>query len=196
MRLSARLKFLEQRDQVPQAAAEAIQAPADENIELAARGVPHERVERGPAILGTAHAAIDVLGSRPAARIDSDIPNVIPSRQAPRAEAKAASRTRKTSTGRCQTLQLHLCGRAHCEATIMGVHTPHRQTASTSTTSPAIAMDMKRRTGFGIVAGTTSNPTCRETAYEHRGTPAWEQRKEAVRDAWDRVAGNRPVGAR
>jgi hypothetical protein len=33
-------------------------------------------------------------------------------------------------------------------------------------------------------------------SYEHRGTSTWEQIKDAVRDAWDRVTGNRPVGAR
>jgi hypothetical protein len=32
--------------------------------------------------------------------------------------------------------------------------------------------------------------------YEHRGTSTWEQMKDAVRDAWDRVTGNRPVGTR
>jgi len=34
------------------------------------------------------------------------------------------------------------------------------------------------------------------SSYEHRGTSTWEQMKQAVRDAWDRVTGNRPVGAR
>jgi hypothetical protein len=32
--------------------------------------------------------------------------------------------------------------------------------------------------------------------YEHRGTSTWEQMKDAVRDAWDRVTGKRPVGTR
>ena len=32
--------------------------------------------------------------------------------------------------------------------------------------------------------------------YEHRGTSTWEQMKDAVRDAWDRITGNRRVGAR
>jgi hypothetical protein len=32
--------------------------------------------------------------------------------------------------------------------------------------------------------------------YEHRGNSTWEQIKDAVRDAWDRVTGNRPVGTR
>jgi hypothetical protein len=32
--------------------------------------------------------------------------------------------------------------------------------------------------------------------YEGRGTSTWEQMKAAVRDAWDRVTGNRPVGTR
>ena len=32
--------------------------------------------------------------------------------------------------------------------------------------------------------------------YEHRGKSTWEQMKDAVRDAWDRVTGHRPVGAR
>jgi hypothetical protein len=32
--------------------------------------------------------------------------------------------------------------------------------------------------------------------YEHRGTSTWEQVKDAVRDAWDRVTGKHPVGAR
>jgi hypothetical protein len=34
------------------------------------------------------------------------------------------------------------------------------------------------------------------SAYEHRGSSTWEQMKDAVRDAWDRVTGNRPVGTR
>jgi hypothetical protein len=33
-------------------------------------------------------------------------------------------------------------------------------------------------------------------SYEHRGTSTWEQMKAAVRDAWDRITGNRHVGAR
>jgi hypothetical protein len=32
--------------------------------------------------------------------------------------------------------------------------------------------------------------------YEHRGDSTWEQMKDAVRDAWDRVTGKRPVGTR
>ncbi len=32
--------------------------------------------------------------------------------------------------------------------------------------------------------------------YEHRGQSTWEQVKDAVRDAWDRVTGHHPVGAR
>jgi hypothetical protein len=32
--------------------------------------------------------------------------------------------------------------------------------------------------------------------YEHRGTSTWEQVKDAVRDAWDRITGKRPVGTR
>jgi hypothetical protein len=32
--------------------------------------------------------------------------------------------------------------------------------------------------------------------YEHRGTSTWQQVKDAVRDAWDRVTGHHPVGAR
>ena len=34
------------------------------------------------------------------------------------------------------------------------------------------------------------------TAYKHRGSSTWEQMKDAVRDAWDRITGNRSVGAR
>lgn len=34
------------------------------------------------------------------------------------------------------------------------------------------------------------------SSYEHRGTSTWEQVKDAVRDAWDRITGNRPVGTR
>lgn len=33
-------------------------------------------------------------------------------------------------------------------------------------------------------------------AYEYRGTSTWEQMKDAVRDAWDRVTGRRSVGMR
>jgi hypothetical protein len=33
-------------------------------------------------------------------------------------------------------------------------------------------------------------------SYEHRGSSTWEQVKDAVRDAWDRVTGHRPVGTR
>ena len=32
--------------------------------------------------------------------------------------------------------------------------------------------------------------------FEHRANATWEQVKDAVRDAWDRVTGNRPVGVR
>src|SRR5215211_526614 len=32
--------------------------------------------------------------------------------------------------------------------------------------------------------------------YEHRGTSTWEQVKDAVRDAWDRVMGRHPVDTR
>lgn len=31
--------------------------------------------------------------------------------------------------------------------------------------------------------------------YKYRGASAWEQVKDAVRDAWDRVTGHRHVGA-
>jgi hypothetical protein len=33
-------------------------------------------------------------------------------------------------------------------------------------------------------------------SYEHRGSSTWEQVKDAVRDAWDRVTGQRHTGAR
>jgi len=33
-------------------------------------------------------------------------------------------------------------------------------------------------------------------SYEHRGGSTWEQMKDAVRDAWDRVTGHHTVGAR
>jgi hypothetical protein len=33
-------------------------------------------------------------------------------------------------------------------------------------------------------------------SYQYRGSSTWDQIKDAVRDAWDRVTGNRPVGAR
>jgi hypothetical protein len=33
-------------------------------------------------------------------------------------------------------------------------------------------------------------------SYQGRGTSTWEQMKDAVRDAWDRVTGKRHVGAR
>ena len=33
-------------------------------------------------------------------------------------------------------------------------------------------------------------------SYEHRGDSTWEQVKDAVRDAWDRVTGNRPMHTR
>ena len=32
--------------------------------------------------------------------------------------------------------------------------------------------------------------------FEHRANATWEQMKDAVRDAWDRVTGNRLVGVR
>lgn len=32
--------------------------------------------------------------------------------------------------------------------------------------------------------------------YEHRGMSTWDQMRDAVRDAWDRVRGRKPVGAR
>jgi hypothetical protein len=34
------------------------------------------------------------------------------------------------------------------------------------------------------------------STYAQRGTSTWEQMKAAVRDAWDRVTGHKPVGAR
>ena len=34
------------------------------------------------------------------------------------------------------------------------------------------------------------------TSYEHRGSSPWEQVKDAVRDAWDRVTGRRHAGVR
>ena len=33
-------------------------------------------------------------------------------------------------------------------------------------------------------------------SYEHRGSSTWEQVKDAVRDAWDRVTGSRHAGVR
>ena len=33
-------------------------------------------------------------------------------------------------------------------------------------------------------------------SYKHAGASTWEQMKDAVRDAWDRITGKRPVGAR
>ena len=33
-------------------------------------------------------------------------------------------------------------------------------------------------------------------SYERRGMSTWEQMKDAVRDAWDRVTGKRPVSTR
>jgi hypothetical protein len=32
--------------------------------------------------------------------------------------------------------------------------------------------------------------------YEHRGQSTWQQMKDAVRDAWDRLTGNVPAGTR
>ena len=32
--------------------------------------------------------------------------------------------------------------------------------------------------------------------FEHRGQSTWEHMKAAVRDAWDRVTGHRPVSSR
>ena len=32
--------------------------------------------------------------------------------------------------------------------------------------------------------------------YKNRGDSTWEQMKDAVRDAWDRIAGKRPLSAR
>lgn len=32
--------------------------------------------------------------------------------------------------------------------------------------------------------------------YQYRGTSTWQQMKDAVRDAWDRVMGRRPVNTR
>ena len=33
-------------------------------------------------------------------------------------------------------------------------------------------------------------------SYQHRGTSTWQQVKDAVRDAWDRVTGRRPANVR
>jgi curved DNA-binding protein CbpA len=34
------------------------------------------------------------------------------------------------------------------------------------------------------------------STYQHRGDSTWEQIKDAVRDAWNRVTGHHPVGSR
>jgi hypothetical protein len=61
------LQVLEQRDQVPQIASEAIQPPADHDVEPAASGVLREVIQRGPAILRAADSPVHVLVPRPAA---------------------------------------------------------------------------------------------------------------------------------
>jgi len=49
---------------------EAVEAPADDDIESASLDVTDQVVERRPTILGAADAAVDVLGGGPAPRLD------------------------------------------------------------------------------------------------------------------------------
>src|SRR5713101_5221755 len=60
-----RLKLLEQRDEMFQVAAEAIESPAHDDVKLPAARIDDEAIERRPAVLRPAHAAVNVLGQRP-----------------------------------------------------------------------------------------------------------------------------------
>jgi hypothetical protein len=65
-----RLKLVEERDQVLQAATEPIEAPADQHIEPPPLGIGQELIERGAPVLRSAYAAVYELGSGPSARFD------------------------------------------------------------------------------------------------------------------------------
>jgi hypothetical protein len=55
-------QFIEQQDQVPQVAPEAIQSPAQDGVDVAALRVRLQGIQRRPALLCAADAVIDVLG--------------------------------------------------------------------------------------------------------------------------------------
>jgi hypothetical protein len=65
-----RLEIFEQRDQVLQIAAQAIEPPAHHDIEAPSSGVGQQLIERGASILRPAYATIHVLDGRPAASGD------------------------------------------------------------------------------------------------------------------------------
>src|SRR5205823_723874 len=66
-----RLEFFQQRDQVLQVPAEAIQAPAADDTESASFGVDDHAIECRPAVFRTTDPAIDIFDCRgPSARVD------------------------------------------------------------------------------------------------------------------------------
>ena len=81
-----RLQFFEQRDQVAQIAAEAIEAPDDEDIEPATSSVDEQAIKRRPAVLRPADAAVDVLLGRspPRGNVAPDLRKLILRLLAPR----------------------------------------------------------------------------------------------------------------
>jgi hypothetical protein len=67
---AARLPLVEEQHEVPEVPAEPIESPADDRVDFVSTDVSHQAIERGPAVLGPAHALIDVLDRRPATRLN------------------------------------------------------------------------------------------------------------------------------
>src|SRR5262245_37541062 len=65
-----RLELVEQRDQVLQIAPQAIEAPADDDVEPTAPGIADQIVQRRTAILRPRYAAVDVFDGRPVAGLN------------------------------------------------------------------------------------------------------------------------------
>lgn len=67
---STRLPLVKEQNQVSQVPSEAVQPPADDGFELVPTHVSGKPVQRRSAVFRSAHAVIDVLGSRPSAGLD------------------------------------------------------------------------------------------------------------------------------
>ena len=61
-----RLEFVEQQNQVPEIPPQAVQPPADENIESPPTSGHEEFIKRGTTVLGTRHASVHVFDRGPA----------------------------------------------------------------------------------------------------------------------------------
>ena len=64
------LELVEQRDEVLEAAPQAVQAPHDDGIHRPALGVAQQAIKGGAAIRGPADAVVDVLDAGPASCLD------------------------------------------------------------------------------------------------------------------------------